>query len=408
MSMREVVTQIPLLHASYATGRPFTLPLNITISTSYRCNSRCKTCNVWLLPNDDFSLEEWDRTFQSLGRAPYWFTFSGGEPTLRTDLPAMVASAYRHCRPGIINIPTNGIQDKIIPARIEQIVQACPQAEVIVNLSLDGVGAKHDEIRGVKGNFARAMRTYAGFKELKTRYPNLTLGVHTVISTFNVDAFPELCAFVQRELQPDSYITEIAEQRVELDTVGLGITPPAEKYTVAIDTLLASLHEQQLTGVSQVTQAFRRQYYELVKRTLREQRQVIPCMAGIASAQIAPNGDVWTCCIRAESMGNLREHDYDFAKVWRTAKAQQLRRSIKAGECYCPLANAAYTNMLTHGPTLLKVATDVARARRPSMALRALVGPAARADEPSVATAPMEAAAGPVQQRGEHGDAAAG
>jgi hypothetical protein len=252
------------------------------------------------------------------------------------------------------------------------------------------------------------MRTYAAFKELKTRYPNLTLGVHTVISTFNVEAFPELCAFVQRELKPDSYITEIAEQRVELDTVGLGITPTPEKYSVAIDTLLASLRAQQLTGVSQVTQAFRRQYYELVKRTLREQRQVIPCMAGIASAQIAPNGDVWTCCIRAEAMGNLREHDYDFARVWRTAKAQQLRRSIKAGECYCPLANAAYTNMLTHGPTLLKVATDVARARRPSMALRAFVGPAARADQPSVATAPAEAGDGPVQQPREHGDAAAG
>jgi hypothetical protein len=131
-------------------------------------------------------------------------------------------------------------------------------------------------------------------------------------------------------------------------------------------------------------------------------------MAGIASAQIAPNGDVWTCCIRAESMGNLREHDYDFAKVWRTAKAQLLRRSIKAGECYCPLANAAYTNMLTHGPTLLKVATDVARARRSSMALRAIIGPAARADEPSVATASLEAAASPAQQPGEHVDAAAG
>ena len=169
MSMREVVAQIPVLHASYATGRPFTLPLNITISTSYRCNSRCKTCNVWLLPNDDFTLEEWDRTFQSLGRAPYWFTFSGGEPTLRPDLPDMIASAYRHCRPGIINIPTNGIQDKIIPGRIAQIVQACPQAEVIVNLSLDGVGPTHDAIRGVKGNFARALRNAAEDPRRKKR-----------------------------------------------------------------------------------------------------------------------------------------------------------------------------------------------------------------------------------------------
>ena len=191
-----------------------------------------------------------------------------------------------------------------------------------------------------------------------------------MISNFNVDSFPELCEYVKRELKPDSYITEIAEQRVELDTVGLGITPTAEKYTVAIDALLESIRDQRLSGIAEVTQAFRRQYYELVKRTLREQRQVIPCMAGVASAQIAPNGDVWTCCIRAQSMGNLREHGYDFGSVWRTGKANQLRESIKAGECFCPLANAAYTNMLTHGPTVTKVAADVVRSRSRSLTRR--------------------------------------
>jgi MoaA/NifB/PqqE/SkfB family radical SAM enzyme len=207
------------------------------------------------------------------------------------------------------------------------------------------------------------MRTYAGLKELKRQYKHLTLGVHTVISNFNIDSFAELCEVVARDLKPDSFITEIAEERVELDTVGLGITPTAERYTVAIDTLLESLRDQRLTGVAEVAQAFRLEYYELVKRTLREQRQVIPCMAGVASAQIAPNGDVWTCCIRAESMGNLREHDYDFSSVWRTGKAAQLRRSIKAGECYCPLANAAYTNMLLHPPTVTRVVKKVARSR---------------------------------------------
>jgi len=359
MSLKKVLPQIPVLKASYMTGRVMTLPVNITVSTSYRCNSRCKTCNVWLLPNDDLTLEEWDRVYASMGNAPYWFTFSGGEPTLRPDLPDMVESAYRHCRPGIINIPTNGILNRVIPGRIERVLQVAPESEVIINLSLDAYGAKHDEIRGVPNNWRRAMSTYGQLNDLKAKYKNLTLGIHTVISNFNIDSLEELCEFVQRELKPDSYITEIAEERVELDTVGLGITPTAEKYTVAIDVLLESLREKKLTGVAGVTQAFRREYYEIVKRTLREQQQIIPCMAGVASAQIAPNGDVWTCCIRAESMGNLREHNYDFGEVWRTAKADQLRRSIKNRECYCPLANAAYTNMLTHAPTLMKVAGEV-------------------------------------------------
>jgi hypothetical protein len=84
-------------------------------------------------------------------------------------------------------------------------------------------------------------------------------------------------------------------------------------------------------------------------------------MAGVASAQIAPNGDVWTCCIRAESVGNLREHNYDFRSAWTTVKAYEMRRSIKAGECHCPLANASYTNMLCHVPTLTSVATEVSK-----------------------------------------------
>jgi MoaA/NifB/PqqE/SkfB family radical SAM enzyme len=187
MGMTGVLAQIPALKASYHTGRIMTLPANITVSVSYKCNSRCKTCNVWQLPNDDLTVDEWDRVFESLGQAPYWFTFSGGEPTLRPDLPDMVESAYRHCRPGIINIPTNGILDRVIPGRIERVLQVAPESEVVVNLSIDGFQAKHDEVRGVPNNWRRAMSTYRQFKELKKQYSNLTLGIHTVLSNFNID-----------------------------------------------------------------------------------------------------------------------------------------------------------------------------------------------------------------------------
>jgi MoaA/NifB/PqqE/SkfB family radical SAM enzyme len=357
----EILPNVAKMQAAYVLGKPLANPLNLTISVSYRCNSRCKTCNVWQRPNDDFTIEEYNKTFESVGRDAFWFTFSGGEPTLRKDLPDMVAAAYNHCRPGIINIPTNGIQDKIIPGRIEKVLQAAPTSEVIINLSLDGVGEKHDIVRGVKGNFERAMRTYAGLKALKGRYKNFTLGVHTVISNFNIDEFDNIHAFVTNELKPDSFISEIAEERVELDTVGMGITPPIHKYEPVINRLQQENRQAQFKGVSRITQSFRDRYYDIVKQTLVEKRQIIPCLAGLASAQIAPNGDVWTCCIRAESVGNLRDHNYNFRETWSTPKADELRRSIKAGECYCPLANVSYTNMLCHTPTLTSVGVEVAR-----------------------------------------------
>ena len=326
--MFEVLPKIAKMQASYALGKPLALPMNLTISVSYRCNSRCKTCNVWQRPNDDFTIEEYDKTFASLGHDAYWFTFSGGEPTLRKDLPEMVEAAYRHCRPGIINIPTNGIQDKIIPGRIERVLQAAPGSDVIVNLSLDGVGEKHDLVRGVKGNFERAMRTYAGLKALKGRYKNFTLGVHTVISNFNVDEFENIYAFVRDELKPDQFISEIAEERVELDTVGMGITPPIQKYQPVIDKLQEGIRKAELSGVSRITQAFRDRYYDIVKRTLVEKRQIIPCLAGVASAQIAPNGDVYTCRDYPDVVtGNIQKDN--LLNIWNNDQSRAFRMLLK-------------------------------------------------------------------------------
>ena len=44
-------------------------------------------------------------------------------------------------------------------------------------------------------------------------------------------------------LEPDSYITEVAEQRVELGTMGLPITPTAEQYAAAARFLIDRLAE---------------------------------------------------------------------------------------------------------------------------------------------------------------------
>ena len=184
------------------------------------------------------------------------------------------------------------------------------------------------------------------FKKLKNlTYSNLTVGIHTVISRYNVDNFNKIYKELSK-LKPDSYITEIAEERVELGTIGEEITPTLEDYSRAIDFLSQRIKEQQYNGISNITQSFRIQYYELVKKILKEKRQILPCYAGFISAQLTPDGEVWACCIKAESLGNLRQVNYDFKKVWFSDKAQKIRKVIRQKKCFCPLANASYTNML--------------------------------------------------------------
>jgi MoaA/NifB/PqqE/SkfB family radical SAM enzyme len=139
----------------------------------------------------------------------------------------------------------------------------------------------------------------------------------------------------------------------------MDITPDPGAYDRVIGELLARVQERRFRGLARITEAFRVEYYGLVNRVLIEERQVLGCYAGWASAQIHADGTVWPCCVRADSMGNLRDVGYDFRAIWSSQEAKRVRASIFRRECYCPLANAAYTNMLHHPVTLVKVGKRV-------------------------------------------------
>jgi MoaA/NifB/PqqE/SkfB family radical SAM enzyme len=358
--MLELLPKLPLYWSFYHFGWPKMLPFSLVISVSFRCNSRCRTCDVWRKPNDDMSVEEWRRVFANLGHTPFYLTFTGGEPFLRPDFHELVIAGAELCRPGVITIPTNGLLTKRITDQVGQICAAAPKSQIGINLSLDGIGPEHDEIRRVPGNWDRAMETWQALKRLQDQYQNLVLSIHTVVSKFNTDRIQEIVEGLA-SLEPDSYITEVAEERVELDTVGWDITPAPDDYAPIADYLSARAQAAPATGLARFTQAFRAQYYQLVKRVLYEQTQVIPCQAGWASGHIAPNGDVWTCCIRAEPVGNLRQTGYDLRPIWfeKVGDLRRLRQSIAANECACPMANASYANMLLHAPTVIRVARSV-------------------------------------------------
>jgi MoaA/NifB/PqqE/SkfB family radical SAM enzyme len=288
-------------------------------------------------------------------------TISGGEPLMYPHVVELAQAVYARCRPGIINIPTNGILSSI-PDRVERIARACPETRLIVNLSLDGIGEQHDRIRGVPGNFEKFEERLRQLLALRARLPNLTVGIHSVVSVFSIDHLDALIAYAARS-GADQFITEIAEPRVELDTIGLPITPSPEAYARAVDRLVEVVEATTFHGMARVTEAFRVEYYKLVRRILQEQDQIIDCYAGWASAQIYSNGTVWPCCVRADDLGNLRDHGYDFGRIWFGARMAEVRRSIAARECHCPLANAAYTNMLHDMPTLARVVAKLLRLR---------------------------------------------
>ena len=346
----------PAYRVMHAFGFPRMKPVNVTVSTTYRCNSRCLTCNVYERPVDELSVEEWDQAFRSLGRSAQWFTFSGGEPFVRKDLVEIVESAYRHCRPKVVNIPTNGTFTNRVVDGVERLAGALAGTRLVINISLDAVGERNDVIRGTKNDYLLATETFRRLKALAA--DNLTVGIHTVVSRFNVTDFPTIADRLIA-LGPDQFIAEPAEERLELQTLGTGITPSVEAFEAAMAPVEDRLLQRQDDGLPSLTRAIRLVYYGIARETLRRQQQVIPCYAAIASAHLAPNGDVWGCCTKATPLGNLRDSGFNFNAIWRSEAARRERASIKRKECACPLANAAYTSMLCHPGSLARVGLNL-------------------------------------------------
>lgn len=335
-------------------------PINVTLSVTNRCQSRCRTCMIWKLYRDDpgrageeLRLHEIERTFRSM-RPCYFFNISGGEPFLRADLPDIVELAVRHLKPAVIHAPTNAIAHRRVRAGVEDILgrlaRLAPSTVFTLKPSFDGLHTEHDRIRGVRGNFGKVLHLLDELAPLRHAHPNFKVGLGTVVSTLNVEHLDAIAEYVET-LHVDSYINEIAELRSEMFNAGEGITPDAAVYAAAMERFKKRTEAmlRTSTGLARVTLAFRLYYYDLVVRILREGRQVIPCYAGISNVHISPYGDVWPCCIRAYegSFGDLRAAGYDFRRVWRSRRADAVRRDIRReGGCACPLANQAYSNML--------------------------------------------------------------
>lgn len=348
-------------------GRKKFDPMTLTYSVTAACQSKCKTCQIGEMfcqdpsrAKRDLKLEEIEKIFKTM-KPVYFFNMSGGEPFLRDDLPEIVELACKYLKPRVIHTPTNAILSRKIIENTKKIVEIVrnydPTVPVTVKPSIDGVGEKHDIIRGVKGNFECLLKTIEGLKKLEEEYDNFHLELGTVISNFNIDDLDEIEDFVH-SLGIESYRNEVAECRTEFFNLEDPITPPADVYQRLIKDFSRKVEDNigKKKKLARTTEAMRIVYYDLAGKILEKNEQVIPCYAGISNVHINFDGGVWPCCVLGyeHEMGNLRDYDYDFQKLWQSEQAYEVRKYISEKNCACPLANQAYSNELMHVPTLFK------------------------------------------------------
>ena len=126
------------------------IPRIATLYLTYRCDSRCETCNFWKkdkvqLQKQELGLEQWKTIATEVRnqgvRAVELF---GGNVLLRKDL---LIPLLRHLRQLQMSVyfPTNqiGLDAETIEAIVEQQVE-------MLYLSTDGVAEDQNDIRGVR------------------------------------------------------------------------------------------------------------------------------------------------------------------------------------------------------------------------------------------------------------------
>ena len=364
MNIKDLLFEILPKAVSYRFARrdmkSIVQPITLTFSVTGMCQSNCKTCyvgrefrrNPRRIRERDLTLEEIEKFFMSLGHI-YFLKISGGEPFLRDDVAQIVELAMRYLKPKIIHIPTNAF----LPRKIERITRAILEVmhegghgvPLTVKPSIDGIGRKHDDIRGLEGNFDRLEDTIRRLKIVEKEHHNFHLELGTVVSKFNVNDLGEIEEWVHGQ-GVQSYRNEIAEQREEFFNIGEEITPSDEEYRKLMVDFKRGVHKnlRHKKSLAKMTESMRLAYYDLVVRILKEKRQVLPCYAGISNIHLNYDGEIWPCCVLgyAHPMGNIRDFNYDYGALCDSKKARDVRKYIRDGLCYCPLANQAYSNML--------------------------------------------------------------
>lgn len=315
-------------------------PEVLTYLVTNMCPCRCRHCFNWADTNPagaignarkkDLSCDEIEKVFSSF--EPIEFVhLGGGEPFTRGDMSEVITVIVRHCRPKVLSISTNGQFPQAAVRVAENCLSDQHTTDLVIKISIDGIGRDHDEIRQREGAFENAMETYRSLWALKKRFHHLHVGFNTVYSALNQARIFDLYFYLSTlSHRPDCMslllVRGTPRSSESMDKIDL------KRYRMWTDMYGKDMLEGKFEDNFDTrigTWLMHRSIYE----TQRTHRRQINCYAGIAGAFIDNEGLVGGCETRAP-YGSLRENNYDFKKIWFSENARVIREETFR-ECFC-------------------------------------------------------------------------
>jgi radical SAM protein with 4Fe4S-binding SPASM domain len=323
------------------------LPSYFIFYPTSRCNLKCSHCFYHDSLNKKFnelSVDEIDKITKTMDPI-LSLILTGGEPYLRHDLDKIVKIFYENTRVPIITIPSNGWYLSKMDKQITNMMEWCPYLTLNQQISIDGIGADHDLIRmdkqvvGSDNSFERAIKTIHHLKKLQETYNRINIGIIITFTSQNQKKFKEIIKEIHSLVKPDNISINLVrgdpKQKVNLN-LDLELYRDAVKYR---DNLY---YEKKMSGHARfkgnkLATAGRIMLNELTNKTFEENKYSTPCYAGNLSGVMYPEGDVYPCEILDDShkIGNIRDFDLNFKKLWFSKKAKEEVKFISKTKCFC-------------------------------------------------------------------------
>jgi MoaA/NifB/PqqE/SkfB family radical SAM enzyme len=380
-------------HVRAALSRDRAYPVYLVLFVKGVCHAKCLHCFLPSLEDHhtasrELSLDEIVKVTRHLGPAAYSVLLAGGEPFMRKDLGGIITALSANRQLRAIKVVTNGFFTDRTIATWEQVLTARSDKYYGVTMSFDGVRELHDHIRGVPGIFDKAITTFKGLKELERRFPNFEVDVSVTVSRFNQDHLSPLYDYLRDELRAGNIMCT-ATRGAPRDPAAKDLN--IERYSAFRRKLEHDLSSGALRGHSRfersdVLNAVNVTQRERIERTLRKQQYISPCNAGRLSGVIGSDGQVYACELLNDTLGDLRQNDYDLMKIWNSRQARELRERILATNCFCTYENANLLNVLFNPQYYPRILTTAAW-----MKFKRAFGRSGRASGPQVPAAPPQA-----------------
>lgn len=301
---------------------------------------------------------------------------------MRKDLPDVFSTVVDGC-PNLegIYMATSALNTKRTLRFVEEMYQTAeaklPKFKHFeIQVSVDGVGKVHDEVRGIDGFFDRLETTLDGLETLKRSYPKLSMRLSTVVLPYNIHDVSNLREYAASRQLPIQFMpvvisgsyyenVHVQERVVEasnrldsdqppssLDVDGsLSTTPSTAAQSTAAQSTPAGIDlPLKSNGQASVNTRVARFFTELadadisamqfhyhdIVRMFEGAERSRRCMMGMYDFVLEHNADVYAC-VNCEDyrFGNLLEQSFEDA--WFGKEAVEARQNLHQNCCpTCP------------------------------------------------------------------------